>query len=149
MQQFEEAVRIIMARRVVVLAVLLAGVVASFIGFKLAKPTYAATSTVLMNAGGQGAVVSDGGFLGTDMPSLLLSDTVLTRFKEQQHSGSSFSTLRKSIDASILPESGIMPITYKARTVKEAVTGANALAGDLRDYYRKSRPAATTISQTT
>ncbi len=138
MQQFEEAARIIWARRVVVLVVLLAGVVASFIGFKLARPTYAATSTVLMNAGGQGAVVSDGGFLGTDMPSLLVSDTVLTRFEHQEHmEGTGFSSLRKSIDAGILPESGIMPITYKARNPKAAVEGANALAGDLRDYYRE------------
>src|ERR1700761_2033063 len=138
MQQFEEAVRIIWARRVVVVAVLLAGVVASFIGFKLARPTYAATSTVLMNAGGQGAVVSDGGFLGTDMPTLLVSDTVLTRFKQQQHMDrASFSSLRKSIDAGILPESGIMPITFKAGSAKQAGSGANTLAVDLRDYYRE------------
>lgn len=138
MQQFEDALRVIWARRMVVFAVILAGVVASFIGFKLARPTYAATATVLMNAGGQGAVVSDGGFLGNDMPSLLMSDTVLTRFEHQEHmDGAPFSSLRKTIDAEILPESGIMPITYKAPDAKAAIEGANALAGDLRDYYRE------------
>jgi uncharacterized protein involved in exopolysaccharide biosynthesis len=139
MNQFEEAFRIIRARRIAVFAVLLAGVIAAVIGVKLSRPTYAATATVLMNAGtSQGATVSDGGFLGTDMPSLLMSETVLTRFVAQQHiEGTSFKDLRKAIEADTTPESAIMPITYKARSAKAAIEGANALAVDLRAYYRQ------------
>ena len=136
---FEEAYRIIWSRRVAVVAVLLVGVIAAFIGLKLSRPTYAATATVLMNAGGaQGTTVSDGGFLGSDMPSLLLSDTVLTRFVAQQHiSGVPFKNLRKRISADIMPESAVMPITYVSGSQKAAVDGANALADDLRSYYRE------------
>lgn len=138
MSQFEDAVRIIKARRLAVLAVLLAGVVAAFIGLKLAHPTYAATATVLMSAGTlEGTTVSAGGFLSTDMPSLLLSDTVLTRFEKQQHLKIPLKDLRNSISADTMPESAIMPITYKSRYARPAVDGANTLAYDLRDYYRE------------
>jgi uncharacterized protein involved in exopolysaccharide biosynthesis len=140
MSQFEDAYRIIKARRIAVFAVLIVGLVAALIGLKLAHPTYAATATVLMNAGSsQGSTtISDGGFLGTDMPALLLSDTVLTRFAQQEHlQNPSFKDLRKAIDAEIMPESAVMPITYKSRYAKGAIDGANALAYDLRDYYRE------------
>lgn len=138
MSQFEDAIRIIKARRIAVISVLLAGVVAAFIGYKFAHPTYAATATVLMSAGNsQGATVSDGGFLGNDMPTLLMSDTVLSRFEKQQHIHESLKDLRNAISAEILPESAVMPITYKSRYEQPAVNGANALAYDLRDYYRE------------
>jgi uncharacterized protein involved in exopolysaccharide biosynthesis len=134
-----EALRVIWSRRYAVCAVLLAGAVAAFAGWKLSKPSYAATAAVMMNAGeSQGTTVASGGFLGSDMPSLLLSDTVLTRFIDQEHlSGISLKNLRKAIDAQILPESAIMPITYHAGTRAEAIAGANTLADDLHRYYRE------------
>ena len=70
----DEAIRIIKARRVAIYAVLVVGLFAAAVGYKLSRPTYTATSTVLMNAGNVGgAGVSDGGFLGNDMPTLLLT----------------------------------------------------------------------------
>jgi uncharacterized protein involved in exopolysaccharide biosynthesis len=135
----KDAIRIISARRVVVIAVLCAGLVAAFIGWKLSKPTYAATSSVMMDATGSlGASVSNGSFLGNDMPSLLLGDTLLTRFAAQQHLGSiTLKDLRKAISADVSTDSAVMPITYHARSAQAAVTGANALADDLHAYYRE------------
>jgi len=134
-----EALRIIWTRRFAVCAVLLAGAVAAFVGWRLAKPSFAATASVMMNAGqSQGTSVASGGFLGTDMPSLLLSDSVLTRFVKQQHlDGTPLKNVRKAIDAQILPESAVMPITYHAETRSAAIAGANALADDLHAYYRE------------
>jgi uncharacterized protein involved in exopolysaccharide biosynthesis len=136
---FNEVLRIIASRRLSVLAVLLAGAVAAFAGWRLAKPSFAATATVMMNAGeSQGTSVASGGFLGTDMPSLLLSDTVLSKFIRQEHlQDVTLKDLRKAIDAQIMPESGIMPITYRAPTHAAAIQGANALADDLHSYYRE------------
>ena len=134
-----EALRIIWSRRNVVCAILLAGAVAAYAGWRLAKPSFAATASVMMNAGqSQGTSVASGGFLGSDMPSLLLSDTVLTRFIKQQHlDGAAVKDVRKSIDAQIMPESAVMPITYHAETRSAAIAGANALADDLHVYYRE------------
>ncbi len=134
-----EALRIVWSRRNVVCAILLAGAVAAYAGWRLAKPSFAATASVMMNAGqSQGTSVASGGFLGSDMPALLLSDTVLTRFiKQQRLDGVALQTVRKSIDAQIMPESAVMPITYHAETRSAAIDGANALAQDLRVYYRE------------
>lgn len=134
-----DAIRIILARKVVVVAVLCAGLVAAFIGWKLSKPTYAATSSVMMDATGTlGTSVTNGSFLGTDMPSILLGDTLLTRFAEQQHLGAvSLKDLRKAISADVSPDSAVMPITYHARTASGALSGANALADELHGYYRE------------
>jgi uncharacterized protein involved in exopolysaccharide biosynthesis len=134
-----EALQIIWSRRFAVCMVLIAGVAAAFAGWKLAKPSYAATAAVMMNAGEtQGTSVASGGFLGSDMPSFLLSDTVLTRFIKQEHlQGTSLKELRKAIDAEILPDSAVMPITYRADSREAAIAGANALANDLHLYYRE------------
>jgi uncharacterized protein involved in exopolysaccharide biosynthesis len=133
-----EALRIIWSRRSAVAAVLLVGAVAAFVGWKLAKPSFAATASVMMNANeSQGTSVASGGFLGTDMPTLLLSDTVLSKFIRQEHlQDTTLKDLRKAIDAEILPESGVMPITYRAGTRSGAIDGVNALADDLHAYYR-------------
>ena len=135
----KEALRIIWSRRFVVCAVVLAGAVAAFAGWKLSKQSYAATASVMMNAGqSSGTSVASGGFLGTDMPSLLLSDNVLSKFIVQEHlQGVTLKDLRKSIDAQILPESAVMPITYHAPTRSAAISGVNALAADLHGYYRE------------
>lgn len=138
--QIHDALHIIWARRGVVIAVFLAGVIATFVGMKIAGPTYSATATVLMNAGGGslGTTISDGGFLGSDMPTLLESDTVLSRFVQQmQLENQEYKDIRRHIEAEIEPESGVMPISYKARTAHDAIAGANYLADDLRDYYRE------------
>jgi uncharacterized protein involved in exopolysaccharide biosynthesis len=134
-----EALRIIRSRWNVVCAILLAGAVAAYAGWRLAKPSFAATASVMMNAGqSQGTSVASGGFLGSDMPSLLLSDTVLSRFVKQQHlDGVALKDVRKAIDAQIMPESAVMPITYHAETRSAAIAGANALAVDLQTYYRE------------
>ena len=135
----KEALRIIWSRRLVVCAVVLAGAVAAFAGWKLGKPSFAATASVMMNAGqSQGTSVASGGFLGTDMPSLLLSDNVLSKFIRQEHlQGVALKDLRKAIEAQIMPESAVMPITYHAGTRAAAIAGANTLAADLHTYYRE------------
>jgi uncharacterized protein involved in exopolysaccharide biosynthesis len=132
-----EAMRVIWSRRYAVCAVLLAGAVAAFAGWRLAKPSFSATAAVMMNAEqSQGTSVASGGFLGSDMPSLLTSDTVLTHFIKQRHlDGTSLKDLRKAIDAQVLPESAVMPITYTAGTRSEAIAGVNTLANDLHAYY--------------
>jgi succinoglycan biosynthesis transport protein ExoP len=134
-----ESLRIIWSRRLAVAAVLLVGAVAAFAGWKLAKPSFSATASVMMNAGeSQGTSIASGGFLGTDMPALLLSDTVLSKFIRQEHlEGTTLKVLRKGIDAEILPESGVMPITYRASTRAAAIAGVNMLADDLHAYYRE------------
>ena len=134
-----EALRVIWSRRIAVLAVTLVGAVAAFAGWRLAKPSFAATATVMMNATqSQGNSVATGGFLGNDMPSLLLSDTVLSQFIRREHLTTiTLKDLRKGIDAQIQPESGVMPITYHARTASDAILGANALAEGLHTYYRE------------
>jgi uncharacterized protein involved in exopolysaccharide biosynthesis len=137
--QFSDAYRIIKDRLPVVIAVMLVGVVAAFVGWKLSKPTYAATATVMMDSTSSlGTTVSNGSFLGNDMPSLLLGDDILTRFVGQQHLGYiPFKNLRKTIEADVTPDSALMPITYHAATPQSAVSGANTLADDLHSYYRE------------
>jgi uncharacterized protein involved in exopolysaccharide biosynthesis len=132
-----EALRVIWSRRYAVCAVMLAGAAAAFVGWKLSKPSYAATAAVMMNAGQSlGTSVASGGFLGSDMPALLLSDTVLAHFVKQEHlEGVQLKDLRKAIDAQIMPETAVMPITYHAATRSAAIDGANTLARDLHRYY--------------
>ena len=105
-----------------------------------------------MNASGsQGTTVSTAqSFLGTDMPSLLLSDTVLSRFAKQQHlDHPSFKDIAQDHRRGDHAQSAVMPITYKSRYAKAAIDGANALASDLRDYYREisTRPRRPRRSQ--
>lgn len=137
--QFGDAYRIITARLNVVIAVMLVGVVAAFIGWRLSKPTYAATATVMMDSTSTlGSSVSNGSFLGSDMPALLLGDTILSRFVAQQRlEPIALKDLRKSIVADVNIDSALMPITYHARTARAAVDGANGLAADLHSYYRE------------
>jgi uncharacterized protein involved in exopolysaccharide biosynthesis len=60
-----EALRIIGSRWNVVCAIVLAGAVAGYAGWRLAKPSFAATASVMMNAGqAQGTSVTSGGVLG-------------------------------------------------------------------------------------
>jgi uncharacterized protein involved in exopolysaccharide biosynthesis len=134
----KDALRIIWSRRVAVFAMVLVGAVAAVVGFKLTKATWTATATVMMNAGqAQGTSVTSGGFLGSDMPSLLTSDTILTKFtKQMKLQDVNFKDLRKAIDAQIMPESAVMPIAYHASTRDAAIAGANTLANDLHTYYR-------------
>lgn len=136
-----DALEILARRRGVVAAVLLAGTVAAGAGAKLAHPQYQAGAAVMIAAQPQqqqaDPAAAGAPFLASDMPALLLSDTLLARFIATQHlSGESLKTVRKRIDASIAPTSNVMPIAYKASTPQAAVQGANALADGLRAYYR-------------
>jgi uncharacterized protein involved in exopolysaccharide biosynthesis len=126
---------VIASRRILVLSVILVGVIAGFVAWKLSGPSFHATASVLISPEsdpGRESAASP-----ADMPSLLLSDTVLERFRARMNSDDSLKDLRRRIDAQIDLNSSLMPIGFTAPTKREAIAGANALAEELHRFYQE------------
>jgi len=116
-------------RRKVILAAtfIIALVALPFIVMKL-KPTYIATSHVLM-------VGKDSMIPSTDMGSLTISETVLERIARRYGITADISTIRAHVDAKASQHSNVMPISYRDKDPKIALQVTNALADETVNYY--------------
>ncbi len=132
---FKDPIAVIWGRKWLVLMVVLIGLVAGLIALKLSGPQYQATSAVAIlgqNDAGHDSIANP-----VDMPSMLTSDAVLTRFEAMTKWKEPLKLLRQRIDATIDMNSTLMPINFRAPTPAQAVTGANALADALQQTYRQ------------
>ncbi len=130
-----DAFSIVWSRRWVVLLVILIGLAAGAAAYRLSGPQYRAQSSVMIVS--QNSAGRDPSANAIDMPALLMSDTVLTRFKARMHLKEPLKALRRRIDASVDINSSLMPIGFRAPSRAEAIKGANALAQELRQFYRE------------
>jgi succinoglycan biosynthesis transport protein ExoP len=120
----------LMRRRVVLLATFVVALIAlPFILIKL-KPTYIATSHVLM-------VGKDSMIPSTDMGSLTISETVIRRIAERFGLTADVSTIRGHVDAKASLRSNVMPISYRDKDPKVALQVTNALADETVTYYKE------------
>ncbi len=130
-------------QRGIVTIVILLGLILAAAVIVLVKPKYVATATILMvaeppgSANPQVPVTSTKPLLAPDLPALVTSDTVLTRFRQDLNESVSLDGLRKRIHAKVATESNILPIAYTDHTVSAAVAGANALADEVEAFYRE------------
>ena len=136
----KRTLEILWRRRVVVLSLIALGVVAAVSAHLLSKRQYEARSVVLLVNTEAGRDPSLGNL---DLPSLVYSDTVLTRFAARMGIKKDLRDLTKDIDAQIdtTGETGTnvpdtLPIAYRADSPDLAVRGANLLATELRGFYR-------------
>jgi uncharacterized protein involved in exopolysaccharide biosynthesis len=123
---------ILWTRRIVVAATLVLGVLLSVVVLRLLKPTYAATSNVLL--------VSDGGSqdaasASSDMPTIATSSVVLDRVRQQLHLNLELAELKKGVVARVSPHSNIMQISFKSQDAQTAMTLSNAIADQFVSYY--------------
>jgi uncharacterized protein involved in exopolysaccharide biosynthesis len=132
---FKDPVAVIWSRKWLVLLVIVVGIGAGVAAFVLSGPQYEATSSVAIL--GQNDAGHDSVANAVDMPTLLTSDEVLTRFETAMHWHEPLSNLRKRISANIDMNSSLMPIEFRAPTRDEAVAGANSLADSLQQTYRR------------
>jgi uncharacterized protein involved in exopolysaccharide biosynthesis len=132
---FKDAIAIIWGRRWLVVTIVIVGFAAGLVALKLAGPQYQATSSVAVL--GQNDAGHDSIANAVDMPTLLLSDSVLTRFEDMMKWNEPLKDLRRRINASVDVNSTLMPIQFRAPTPSLAVTGANALADALQQTYRR------------
>jgi succinoglycan biosynthesis transport protein ExoP len=117
-------------RRIVVITVLAIALVASpFILMKL-RPTYIATSHVLM-------VGKDTMIPSTDMAMLTMSQTVLERVEKRFGLKTELSAMRARIDAKVPQRSNVMPIAYRDKDPKLSLQVTNALADETVAYYKE------------
>lgn len=132
---FKDLLSVVWSRKWLVLLVVAVGVAAGVAAFKLSGPQFEATSSVAIlgqNEPGHDSIANP-----VDMPTLLTSDEVLSRFESAMKWHESLKDLRKRISASIDMNSSLMPITFRAPTRDEAVAGANTLADSLQQTYRR------------
>lgn len=131
---FSDAFAVVRAHLRIVLGTIAVGLVCALAAAKLSGHQFGAASSVMIVAQTNGR---DPSATPIDMPSLLLSDTVLTRFETRMHSSEPLKVLRKRIDAQIDLQSSVMPINYRDVTRAKAIEGANILADELRRRYRE------------
>jgi uncharacterized protein involved in exopolysaccharide biosynthesis len=132
---FKDPMAVIWSRKWLVLLVVIVGLGAGIMAFMLSGPQYAATSSVAIlgqNDAGHDSIVN-----AIDMPTMLLSDEVLTRFQTIMKWREPLKDIRKRISANVDMNSSLMPITFRASTRDDAVAGANALADALQKTYRR------------
>jgi uncharacterized protein involved in exopolysaccharide biosynthesis len=115
-------------RSVLIVTLAVALLVMPFI-FANLKPTYTATSHVLMV--GKDSMIPSG-----DMGTLTVSATVLNRVAKEFSLDPNIGLLRARIDAHVSLRSNVMPITYRDKNQKLAYQVANALADQTVDYYK-------------
>jgi len=88
------------------------------------KPTYIATSHVLMiGNGNQGSMMPSG-----DLADLALSETVIERVAKRFSLGPDLSVVYGRVDAKVPHASNVMPLSYRDKDPKTALEVTNALA---------------------
>ena len=114
--------------------------VATFVALH-SKPQYSAVSTILLvaepadNANKMIPTSEQKPLLAADLPSLVLSQTVISRFARQMGYGAEVD-VRSKIKARVGEDSNLLPIEFGDHDPSVAVKGANLLASDTTEYYR-------------
>jgi succinoglycan biosynthesis transport protein ExoP len=126
---------VLQRRRVAVVVTLLIAVVALPFIFVNLKPTYVATSHVLMVGNGNGA---NGSMMpSSDMSTLTTSETVVKRVAKRFSLGHDMSAVLARIDAKSVSRSNVMPISFRDKDPKLARVVTNALAEETVTYYKE------------
>ena len=116
-------------RMVLVVAFVLSLVALPFILVKI-KPTFMATSHVLM-------VGKDSMIPGTDMEMLATSATVLERVAKRYSLTIQPASMRLRVTAKVPKTSNVMPISYRDADPKVSLEVTNALADETVAYYKE------------
>jgi capsular polysaccharide biosynthesis protein len=128
-------------QRLVVVIVIAVGFIIAGLIFLFSKPQYSATATILMVAdssalpGPQASVTGTKPLLAQDLPTLVTSDTVLTRIRKDIGENISLITLSSRIRARVANYSNVMPVQYTDTTPDAAIAGANAIADEVEGFY--------------
>ncbi|HEY4438918.1 MAG TPA: hypothetical protein VGN14_00595 [Candidatus Elarobacter sp.] len=155
----EHLVGAIWRRRFVLLVILVAGGVFSTLVAGQIKPKFAAQSTVLMAAEQSAPNDPQAGrspikpILSGDLPMLATTPTVLLRVARDlnlQTDGAAIDALQHRVKAKLsVPTSlptgeaaaGVLVIKFSGATERDAVDGANAVAGEVTAFYRDNATA--------
>jgi uncharacterized protein involved in exopolysaccharide biosynthesis len=130
-------------QRRIVAIVIVVGLILTAAIIALTKAQYSATATILMVAeppesrNSQVPVTATKPLLAGDLPTLVTSETVLARFRQDIDENITFDALRKRIRARVGSESNIMPVQYTGSSPGAAVRGANSLADEVAVFYRE------------
>jgi capsular polysaccharide biosynthesis protein len=117
-------------RLVVIVTFVIALIALPFILAKV-KPTYVATSHVLM-------VGKDASIMPTaDMESLTMSQTVIERTAKRFNLGADLSSVLAHVDAKASAKSNVMPISFRAKDRKTSMLVTNGLAEETVRYYKE------------
>jgi uncharacterized protein involved in exopolysaccharide biosynthesis len=126
-------VALLQRRRVVLIVTFAIALVAlPFLLVKL-KPTYIATSHVLMLGNNPGQAIMP----NTDMSMLATSQTVVERIAKRFSLNSDLSSIRARIDAKVSAHSNVMPVSFRDKNPKTALEVTNALAEETVSYYKE------------
>src|SRR5450631_1088229 len=107
-------------RVVLVVTFVVALVILSFLLLKI-KPTYIATSHVMMVGNG-----SNGSMMpATDMSMLTMSETVIERVARRFSLGHDLSSVLGRVDAKVSPKSVVMPVAFRDKDRKLALAVTN------------------------
>ena len=142
-RSFRSILEIFWRRRIEFAALLVLATVVTFFAATHVKAKYSATATVLLvaeppdNTDRQNPTTVQKPLLTGDLPALIVSETVLQRFRERVHSKLADGALRSHIKARVGGDSNLVPIEFSAASPDVAVEGANALATETTRYYRE------------
>jgi uncharacterized protein involved in exopolysaccharide biosynthesis len=117
-------------RRVVLIVTLAIALVALPFALAVLKPTYIATSHVVMV--GKESIIPSG-----DMGMLTTSPTVLARVAKRFNLGGDLGSMMGRVDAKAAIRSSVMAISYRDKDPKRSLDVTNALADETIAYYRE------------
>ncbi len=143
MPSFRSAVGVLWRRRIELVALLTIAMVLTIFSASHVKPKYSATSTVLLvaeppdNTDRNHPTTVQKPLLTGDLPALVMSETVLQRFRDRMHSKLGDGTLRSRIRARVGGDSNLLPIEFSDASADVAIASANALASETTRYYRE------------
>ncbi len=140
---FRSALDVLWRRRIELVALLAVAAVLTMLTAKNVQAKYSAVSTVLLvaeppdNTDRQHPTTVQKPLLTSDLPALVMSETVLQRFRDQTHSRLSDAVLRSRIKARVGSDSNLLPIEFSDPSPDVAIENANALAAETTCYYRE------------
>jgi uncharacterized protein involved in exopolysaccharide biosynthesis len=124
-------VAMLQRRRLVLIITFSVGLIALPYILMKVKPTYIATSHVLMVGKDSSMIPS------SDMAMLTTSQPVLERIARRFHLGSDTSSILSRIDAKASLKSNVMPISFRDHDRRQALLITNALADETVAYYKE------------
>ncbi|GAC1442007.1 MAG: hypothetical protein NVS1B2_00780 [Vulcanimicrobiaceae bacterium] len=142
LRDFRSVLDVLWRRRLELVALLLVALFVTWYSAKHVKPKYSAVSTLLLVAEPPDAdkmhpTTVQKPLLTSDLPAIVTSETVLSRFREQTGSKLSSDTLRSKIRARVGGDSNLLPIEFSDASDATAISSANALSAQTSRYYRE------------
>lgn len=140
---FRSALEVLWRRRIELAVLLIIAMGLTVFSASRVKPKYSATSTVLLvaeppdNSDRQHPTTVQKPLLTGDLPALVMSETVLQRFRDRTHSKLGDGALRSQIRARVGGDSNLLPIEFSDSSSDVAIASANALASETTRYYRE------------